>query len=96
MKEVQMILEQLLFQLKENNKLLRFSKTVLTLEEAADYMGVSLTHLYRLTSQNKIKYSRPSKHIYIKKDDLENYLLQNPVNTTRDIEAQSGKFINHS
>jgi len=50
----------------------------LTLPEAAAYVGLSKSTLYRMTSQGEIAYFKPSgKKIYFKKSDLDTYLFRN-------------------
>ena len=50
----------------------------LTFREAAEYLGVSKSHLYKLTSKNGIAHFKPAgKKIYFKKSDLNAYLFRN-------------------
>ena len=47
-----------------------------TFVEAAEYLGVSKSHLYKLTSKNLIVHFKPAgKKIYFKKNDLNSYLF---------------------
>ncbi len=51
-------------------------KKVLTFEEAAKYMGVSKSCLYKLTSQKLISHYKPNgKMIFFDREELEAYLL---------------------
>ena len=53
-------------------------KKVLNLKEAASFLGLSVGHMYQLTSTNKIPYYRPNgKIIYFKREELEDWLLRN-------------------
>jgi excisionase family DNA binding protein len=78
--------------------MLRFQlshKDVLSMEEAAMYSCLSESTLYKLTASRKIKHSKPNgKMINIKRVDLEEYMLSNPVKTTDqvDIEAANHNF----
>ena len=57
-------------------------KEIFTLAEAAMYLGVSKSLLYKLTSQRRIPHYKPgSKIIFIKKKDLENWVLNSEVST---------------
>jgi len=61
------------------------NKKVLTFEEAASYMGVSKSHLYKLTAGKKIDHFKPKgKMVYFDRVELETYLLQSPVKTISD------------
>ena len=48
-------------QLKEIKDLLIFNKKVLNLKEVAKYIGYSESHLYKLTSTNRIPHSKPNR-----------------------------------
>jgi excisionase family DNA binding protein len=63
-------------------------KNILTLAEAAEFMGLSMSYMYKLTHWNKIPYYKPSgKVLYLKKEDLENWMLQNRSKTQDEIDA---------
>ena len=54
----------------------------LTFEEAADYLGLSKSYLYKLTSANKIPHYKPQgKRVYFAKVELDTWLLRNPIKT---------------
>lgn len=56
------------------------TKEVLTAEEAAMYLGLSMSHLYRLTSLNQIPYSKPNgKLMYFRRTDIETWAMSNPI-----------------
>jgi excisionase family DNA binding protein len=62
------------------------SKEVLTFNEAVQFTGYSESYLYKLTSGQKIPYSKPTgKLIYFNRKELETWLLQNRVSTTDEI-----------
>lgn len=55
-------------------------KEVLTSEEAARYMGVSMSQLYRLTMNRQIPHYKPSgKMCYFNRKEIEQWLQSNPV-----------------
>jgi excisionase family DNA binding protein len=52
------------------------NRNVLAVPEAAKFLNISESHLYRLTSQNAIPhYSPGGKRIYFKRTELEEYLV---------------------
>lgn len=58
--------------------LIRDAKQVLTLEEAALYMGVSKSSLYKMTHKHELPFFRPNgKLIYFEKAELLNWMRQN-------------------
>lgn len=62
------------------------TKEILTFDEACMYMGVTRSHLYKLTSTRKLTHFKPNgKMIYFKRDDLAAWLLQNRIATSEEI-----------
>ncbi len=59
------------------------TKEILSFKEAVQYLDVSKSYLYKLTSQSKISFYKPNnKLIYFKKSDLDNWMLQNKNEST--------------
>lgn len=54
-------------------------KTVLSLNEAALYLGISKSSLYKLTGSKAISHHKTGKLIYFKREDLDEWLLQNRI-----------------
>ena len=66
----------------------------LTLEEAARYLDLSTSTLYKMTSSNTICHYKPNgKRIYFSKPELDTWLLRNPVKTTADIEQEANDYL---
>lgn len=63
-------------QLDEINLLLRRKNSQpLNAVQAADYLSISLQHLYRLTSQRKIPFYKPAnRYIYFFTDELNEWI----------------------
>jgi excisionase family DNA binding protein len=60
-------------------------KKYLSLLEAAEYLGISPSTLYKLNSRRKISYHKPSgKKIYYLIDDLDAWLSQNRQESTEE------------
>ena len=65
------------------------SKEVFTPDEAAEYMGMKKSYLYKLTAARKIKYFQPlGKLIYLNKSDVIDFLNQNPITNTSSFEDE--------
>lgn len=48
------------------------------MDEAANYMGLSKSHLYKLTSQCIIPFYKPNgKMVYFRRSELETWILRN-------------------
>ena len=66
----------------------------LTLNEGAQYLDISKSYLYKLTSANKIPHWKPQgKRVYFTKAELDSWILRNPVKTTTDIEQEADDYV---
>lgn len=80
--------------LDEIKSMLLGNKTVLTFDETAIYTGFSKSHLYKLTSTGRIPHFKPQgKMIFFNKEELDAWLLQNPVKTTDEIETEAANYV---
>ena len=62
--------------------ILKDAKEVLTLEEAALFMGISKSSLYKMTHKHELPFFRPNgKLIYFEKAELLKWMRQNRVMT---------------
>lgn len=60
-------------------------KTVLTAHEACEYMGITESHLYKLTSTGRIPYYKPTgKLVYFDRSELDDWLLRNKIDNIND------------
>ncbi len=65
-------------------------KSVLTFEEAASYMGMSRSYLYKLTATKQIPHYKPGgKMLFFERAELEAWLLSRRVDTTDEVSAQA-------
>lgn len=65
-------------------------KDVLTFDEVCTYTGLSRSHLYKLTSTGRVPHSKPfGKMLYFDRQELNNWLLQNPIVTDQELEQQA-------
>lgn len=72
------------------SKLLISTKEVLTLDEVAIYTGLSKSHIYKLCSSNDIPFYKPQGKVnYFNRLEIENWLQQNRVATTQEIEQRA-------
>lgn len=68
-------------------------KEVLSATEAASYMNVSLSHLYKLTAERKVPHFKPmGKMVYFNRLELEEWLQTNRVATDAELEQQAQKL----
>lgn len=83
-------LESIERMLSEQNIL---KKDVLNFSEAAIYLEVSHSHLYKLTSTSTIPAYKPNgKKLYFNRHELDEWLLSNRQATVADVEKEAGQF----
>ena len=69
----------------------------LTLAEAARFLGLSKTHLYKLTHQKKLPCSRPGgKKLYFDPEELKAWAMSHRVKTEAEIDEASDRILDRS
>ena len=69
-------------------------KNILSFEEASMFLHLSKSYLYKLTSAGLIPHYKPQgKMLYFEKEELENWLRQNPVKTQSEIAEAAQSYI---
>lgn len=69
------------------------TKEVLTSDEAARYLGISKSYLYKLTMGQKIPHYKPmGKMCYFNRVELESWLQSNRVATADEIAEQAQTY----
>ncbi|MDL2224442.1 helix-turn-helix domain-containing protein [Bacteroidales bacterium OttesenSCG-928-M06] len=75
------------------DKTLFCTKEVLTTDEAAKYMGISRSYLYKLTSRKEIPHYKPmGKVCYFNRSELECWLQCNRVATATEINDRADAY----
>jgi excisionase family DNA binding protein len=69
-------------------------KDVLNFHEASQYLDISGSHLYKLTSRKLIPHFCPQgKKLYFNRQELDQWLQQNRQNTNDDIDRQATDYV---
>ncbi|MBR1593201.1 MAG: helix-turn-helix domain-containing protein [Alloprevotella sp.] len=69
------------------------TKEVLTSDEAARYLGISKSYLYKLTMKQQIPHYKPmGKMCYFNRVELESWLQSNRVATADEISQQAQTY----
>lgn len=72
------------------------TKSVLTFNEASEYLGLSHSHLYKLTSADEVPYYKPNgKKLYFKREELDRWLLRNRNVTSQEMHDQTADYLNN-
>lgn len=70
------------------------SEAMLTTKDAAQFLGLSVGYLYKLTMQKKIPYYKPfGNRCYFKKDELQQILEGGRVATAAENQAAALKHV---
>ena len=70
--------------------MLEAGKEVLTVEEAAKFMGMARSSLYKMTSDQTTPFYRPNgKMIFFEKSDILSWIRKNRVSSREEIEEEA-------
>jgi excisionase family DNA binding protein len=69
-------------------------KDLLNLKETSNYLNLSTSQLYKLTSTNQITFYKPSgKKIYFKRNELDQWILDSRVSSASEIDIQAANYL---
>jgi len=69
-------------------------KDVLNFNEACQYLGLSQSHMYKLTSSKSIPHFCPQgKRLYFKRTELDDWLLRNRTDTQDELDQQAADYL---
>jgi excisionase family DNA binding protein len=69
-------------------------KDVLNFNETCKYLGLSKSHMYKLTSSKSIPHYCPQgKRLYFKRADLDNWLLRNRKDSQDEVDQQAADYL---
>lgn len=89
-----MDLELLENRLSKIENMLIGTKEVLSFNEVATYTGLSKSYLYKLTSTGGIPHYKPNgKIIYFNKVEIESWMQQNRIATSKELESKASTFL---
>lgn len=73
------------------------TKTMLTSAEAAKYLGISKSYLYRLTMRKEIPFYKPlGKICYFDRKELDEWIRAHRVATDEELEQQAQSYCDKS
>ncbi|GHU97859.1 hypothetical protein FACS1894156_9210 [Bacteroidia bacterium] len=69
------------------------AKEVLTIEEAALFMGLKKSQLYQLTHKKAVPHYKPEgKVVYFSRPEIETWLLRNRVSTAEELTEKAQAY----
>lgn len=85
------ILKDIVARLEESTTIC--NKAVLTSSEASKYLGISKSHLYKLTMRREIPHYKPmGKCCYFNREELERWVQSNRIATGDEIKQQAQNY----
>jgi excisionase family DNA binding protein len=86
---------QIIQRLEEIERLIRSDEKPMTTTEAAEYLGVSRSYLYKATSNKSIPYYQPGgKLVYFKREDLNRFAYSKRIMSEKEIQEAASRYIN--
>lgn len=73
------------------------SKEILTIEEVADYLNLSKSAIYKMTSRKELPFYNPGgKKIYFKRSDIENWVFSNKSSSVDEFENEISSYLSRT
>ncbi len=69
---------------------------ILNMQEACEYIGISSSHGYKLTSTNQIPHSKRGKRLFFDKSELDQWLVGNKVKTIEELDQETADYFKSS
>lgn len=89
--------ENLQKEVEKLKSLLYAAKEVLNLEEAAVFLGISKSSLYKMTHNQVVPFYKPNnKMVYFEKSELLKWLRQNPVSSQAQISEEAQAYLRNA
>ncbi len=84
---------ELIMHLQRIEKSTYMLKEFLHMDEAAEYLGITKAHLYKMTASNRIACYKPGgKQIYIHRDDLNRWIKSNRIISDEEMRRKQLEF----
>jgi excisionase family DNA binding protein len=80
-------------ELEKNKNIVSHEKSIFNIEETAFFTGFSKSHIYKLTSTGGIPCYKRGKHLFFKREELEQWLLSNRRATKEEIDALATNYV---
>lgn len=66
---------------------------IFTLSEAAEYLDLTKSAIYKKTSDRNIPHFKQGKRLYFKRSELDDWMTQNRIMTRDEIQKQASDYI---
>ena len=65
----------------------------MNVREVSEYLKISVSSIYKLTSSSGIPHYKSGKKLYFKKEDIDEWIFSNRIKTKDDIEKEAMEYI---
>jgi excisionase family DNA binding protein len=86
-------IENLLRIVKKDDKITVPIAEVFNLNQAAEYVSLSKSAIYKKTSERNIPHFKKGKKLYFKRIELDEWLTENKISTHAEIEKEADNYI---
>lgn len=70
------------------------NKTIWNVDDLSHYTGFSKSYIHKLTMKRVLPFSKPvGKCIFFKREDIERWLMSNPVATSTEIQDTANRIL---
>ncbi len=85
--------EIILYKLNRIEKHIFSLKTILNVEELAEYTGFKKSYIYKLVHSNSLPFSKPNgKVLFFDKQKIDEWLLQNASKSINELQQEALEF----
>ncbi|MBK9937512.1 MAG: helix-turn-helix domain-containing protein [Chitinophagaceae bacterium] len=86
------IIENLLRIVKKDHKITVPIAEVFNLNQAAEYVSLSKSAIYKKTSERNIPHFKKGKKLYFKRSELDEWLTEYKISTHAEIDKEAGNY----
>lgn len=91
LKNIECLLEELIRKINDDSNYDTPPK-ILNLTQLSAYLNISKSHIYKLTSANKIPHSKKGKLIYFEKEKIDKWILEDEVKTIDNLKREAAIY----
>lgn len=66
---------------------------IMDIDQLSSYLGLSKSHIYKLTSTHSIPHSKRGKKLYFEKETINEWILKNKICTQDEIDPQAADYL---
>lgn len=79
--------------LSSKSKVGLVSDRLMTVKDAAEYLSITSSAIYKLTHTNKIPFNKKGKRVYFLKSDILEWVKSGKIKTSDEIAVEAEKYI---